>query len=344
MGQRVTDKPIKVGILGYAHYMRGNFVPHIRDNPQLEILGVFNRGEDRRQQAEDDGYFATSDLDELLALPGIEAVVIGTGNVAHKEQAIKAAKAGLHILCEKPMALHLEDVEAMVKAAAEAGVVTHVNHNMVYGQEFRLFRKLCQEHAGDILHLWKRHSRTFGLWSQGARHGAVANPEMSGGWTFHHLCHQLNAACVLIGSPAVKVYHLAQKSCPEAPSEEIVNCLITFENVATAALTDGLPIGDCDDMGVQGSQSDIRLVQGRITLTTPGGLNPEGRPGGLTWTTEEFEAVTSDKNLQTVCTLFAQAIRGGENELLSFEFIRDQYRILEALKKSAETGEAVTVR
>ena len=93
MGQRVTDKPIKVGILGYAHYMRGNFVPHIRDNPQLEILGVFNRGEDRRQQAEDDGYFATSDLDELLALPGIEAVVIGTGNVAHKEQAIKAAKA-----------------------------------------------------------------------------------------------------------------------------------------------------------------------------------------------------------------------------------------------------------
>jgi predicted dehydrogenase len=333
--------PINVGILGYAHFMRTNFVKHLRQCPSANILGVYNRGEERRKQAEEDGFFATSDLDELLALPGLEAVVVGTANEAHKDHAIASARAGKHIFCEKPMALTLADVDAMTAEAEKAGVITHVNHGAPYGESFQVFSRLCRERAGDVLHFWKRHSRAFGLWVQGAHHSAVANPEASGGWTFHHLCHQLNLACLLIDSPAVRVYHLAQKSCPEAPSEEIVNCLITFASGATAALSDGTPIGNCDDMGVQGTRADLRLLNGTITLDRPGEIDPTGRPGQRKHVIEKYPVKDQGKNLPEVFSLFAKAVRGGRNELLSFRFMRDQYRILAALKRSAETGRAV---
>ncbi|MCX7591349.1 MAG: Gfo/Idh/MocA family oxidoreductase [Kiritimatiellae bacterium] len=336
-------EPVGMGVLGYGHYIRTNLIKVLRRCPEIRILGVYNRGEERRKQAQADGFFATSDLDELLSLPGLEAVLVGTANAVHKEHAIRAARAGKHILCEKPLALSLEDVDEMVAEAEKAGVITHVNHGSPYGESFMKFRELAQNEAGEILHFWKRSSRAFGLWIQGARHDQVAHPEESGGWTFHHLCHQLNEACLIINRPARTVYHVMQKSCPECPSEEFVNSLLTFEGGATALLTDGTTLGPFNDMGVIGTRADIRLLDGTITVVTPGPSDPTQRPGNLTGITRTYRVRDTGKNLDRVFGLFAWAVRGGKNELLSFRFIRDQYKILMAMKKSAETGQVIAM-
>ena len=337
-------KPVTMGVIGYGHFLRTNFVLHLRNCPSIQIVGVYNRGEDRRRQAEADGYWATGDLDELLRIPGLESVLIGTSNSAHKEQAVKAARAGKHVLCEKPLALSMEDMDAMLEAVEKAGVINHVNHPSPYSESFIKFRELCQQYAGDILHMWRRSTRAFGTWIQGARHVAVAHPEESGGWTFHHFCHQLNDACILMKRPVVKVYHITQKSCPEAPSEEIVNSLITFDNGSTAFLVDGTTIGPFTDSGVQGTKADIHQVGNTITVVTPGPPDPTQRPGNLSGVVKTFEAKDSGKNLEAVGHRFAQAVRGGKNELLSFRFIRDQYKILVAMKESARTGKAVEIQ
>ncbi|MGQ9663062.1 MAG: Gfo/Idh/MocA family protein, partial [Kiritimatiellia bacterium] len=229
----------------------------------------------------------------------------------------------------------------MVAESEKAGVLTNVNHGSPYGESFIKFRELALNEAGEILHFWKRVSRAFGLWIQGARHDQVAHPEESGGWTFHHLCHQLNEACLLLGTRARKVYHVMQKSCPECPSEELVNSLITFESGATALLTDGTPIGPFNDMGLIGTRADIRLLGGVIMVVTPGPTDPLQQPGNLTGIVRRYEVKDTGKNMEWVFTLFAHAVRGGKSELLSFRFIRDQYRILLGMKKSAETGQVV---
>jgi len=334
-------EPVRTGILGYGHYIRTNFARHLKRCSSLDILGVYNRGEERRKQAEDDGYFATSNLDELLNLPGLEAVVIGTANVAHREQAVKAADAGKHILCEKPIALCLEDAEEMTEAAERNGVITHVNHGSVYSPRYAKLKDVIEEYAGDILHMYSRGSRTFGLWVQGARHGAVADPEKSGGWTFHHMCHQLNEVCVILGTDITQVYHISQKSCEEAPSEEIVNSFLHFRNGATAHITDTTSLGAFEDIIVQGTEADIRLCSDEITVTLPGPTDAGGRPGNLGRNVKSFKAEGEGKGHEETGHRFARAVRGGKNELLSFAFIKDQYRILAAMKKSAESGEAV---
>jgi predicted dehydrogenase len=185
-------------------------------------------------------------------------------------------------------------------------------------------------------------SRKFGLWNQGARHQNVAHPEVSGGWTYHHLCHALDEVCILIGSArASRVYHVMHKSCAECPSEEIIYSLITFENGATAVVSDGLSIGGYCDIFIQGSTGDVRLHDNVVTVTVPGPADSYHRPGNLTPFSKEFAAPPADKMINTVARKFTQAVRGGKNEMLSFEFVADQYRILDAMAESARTGRVV---
>ncbi|MGQ9663105.1 MAG: Gfo/Idh/MocA family protein, partial [Kiritimatiellia bacterium] len=136
-------EPVGMGVLGYGHYIRTNLIKALKRCPAIRIVGVYNRGEERRRQAEEDGFFATSNLDELLERPGLEAVLVGTANFVHKEHAIRAARAGKHVLCEKPLALTLEDVDEMVAETEKAGVISHGKPGSPYGESFIKFRELA---------------------------------------------------------------------------------------------------------------------------------------------------------------------------------------------------------
>ena len=71
-----------------------------------------------------------TDLDALLANPGIDAVYISTTNQKHHPQAMEAIAAGKHVLCEKPLAMTLDEAVEMVRAAEAKGVVFATNHHL----------------------------------------------------------------------------------------------------------------------------------------------------------------------------------------------------------------------
>lgn len=80
-------------------------------------------------------------LDELIGDPSIDAVYISTTNELHRDQAMAAARAGKHILCEKPLALSLADGHTMIKAAKDAGVVIATNHHLRNAASHRAMRE-----------------------------------------------------------------------------------------------------------------------------------------------------------------------------------------------------------
>ncbi len=82
---------------------------------------------------------ATTSLAEVFA--GVDAVYISTTNELHKEQTLAAAKAGKHVLCEKPLAMNLADAREMVAACKAAGVVMGTNHHLRNASSHRTMRE-----------------------------------------------------------------------------------------------------------------------------------------------------------------------------------------------------------
>ena len=123
---------IKWGLIGASNIAKQWLCASINKHPDCEVVSVYSRNEGRAVAfAKELGLQRQfTSLTEFLADPGIDAVYISTTNEKHHDEAIAAAKAGKHILCEKPLAMSVEDARAMVAAADEAGVVFATNHHL----------------------------------------------------------------------------------------------------------------------------------------------------------------------------------------------------------------------
>jgi len=130
------------GLIGASTIARQFVINAIRQNGG-EIAAVMSSSAERGAEfARETGIPAsTDDLATLLASPGVDAVYISTTNELHRDQAIAAAKAGKHILCEKPLALTLADAHAAVDAAKAAGVVFATNHHLRNAGAHRAMRQ-----------------------------------------------------------------------------------------------------------------------------------------------------------------------------------------------------------
>ncbi|WP_370660310.1 Gfo/Idh/MocA family protein [Peteryoungia algae] len=144
-----------------------------------------------------------SDLEEILADPDIDAVYISTTNEKHLSQAFAAVKAVKHVLCEKPLALTLEDAVAMVRAADEAGVVFATNHHLRCSGSHRAVRALIASgRIGRVLSLRLHHAVHLPPHLQGWRINA---PDAGGGVIPDITVHDADVARFLLGEDPVAV-------------------------------------------------------------------------------------------------------------------------------------------
>ena len=115
--------PVRIGILGAAR-IASAFVNGARLSSQVEITAIASRDAGRAEAfARAHEIPRTLSYEQLLAAPDIDAVYIPLANHLHASWAIAAARAGKHILCEKPLALSEDEAIAMFAAADAAGVV-----------------------------------------------------------------------------------------------------------------------------------------------------------------------------------------------------------------------------
>ena len=126
------EHAMKVGIIGCGRVAQTRHIPEYGAHPGAQIAGYYDFNEKRaRELAAVYGGKVYDSADALLADRGIDAVSICTANHTHAEITIKALRSGKHVLCEKPMAVSLEECKAMVHAAAEN------NRQLMIGQNQR---------------------------------------------------------------------------------------------------------------------------------------------------------------------------------------------------------------
>jgi 1,5-anhydro-D-fructose reductase (1,5-anhydro-D-mannitol-forming) len=120
------------GIVSTGRHPDVKIAPAMRAAAGAELVAVYSRDQARADAfAERHGARAAhSTLDGLLAEPGLDAVFVCSPNALHAEHAVRAARAGRHVLCEKPMATTVRDAVDMLQACRRAGVTLGVAFNL----------------------------------------------------------------------------------------------------------------------------------------------------------------------------------------------------------------------
>ncbi|MGH3651258.1 MAG: Gfo/Idh/MocA family protein [Acidimicrobiia bacterium] len=126
----------------------------------IEVVSCYARTEEtRREFGAEVGCEPASSLEEVLADPAVDALLIATSHRSHRELVEASARAGKHVFIEKPLALSVEDARACVQAAEAAGIVLQVGFQRRRHPAHREMKRLLDEGSiGDIESLEANHS------------------------------------------------------------------------------------------------------------------------------------------------------------------------------------------
>lgn len=132
---------IRWGLIGASTIAREWVIGAIRASGGEAVSVMSSSAERGAAYAAENGIAkAVTSVDELVGDPDIHAVYISTTNDLHHDQALAAIRAGKHVLCEKPLAMNLNDACEMVLTACEAGVVIGTNHHLRNAASHRAMR------------------------------------------------------------------------------------------------------------------------------------------------------------------------------------------------------------
>ena len=137
------------GIIGASTIAREWMIHAINAQPDSRVVAILSGSKHRglRLANQFDIPRTYQSLDDFLGDSDIDVVYISSTNERHKAEAIASAQAGKHVLCEKPLALKLSDVRAMIRACEEANVVLGTNHHLRNAVTHRKLRQLIQRGA-----------------------------------------------------------------------------------------------------------------------------------------------------------------------------------------------------
>jgi predicted dehydrogenase len=147
-------KQYKVGIVGYG-WAAGAHIPAINASPRAKVTTLCSsRPLDARALSAQHGceLQTCTSYDALLRDPEVDVVSICSYHAHHAAQAIAAAEAGKHIICEKPLALSLKDVRAIERAVKKAGVKFCICFEVRFSSQFRAIKSFLDQGLLGKLH------------------------------------------------------------------------------------------------------------------------------------------------------------------------------------------------
>ena len=126
----MTLQVTRIGIIGSGAIAQNHVLGYRKAGAKIVALCDVNEGTLAQRQTEWDIADGHTDFNELLRRSDIDAVSICTPNASHHPITVAAAKAGKHVLCEKPVSMDLDQAQEMIDAADAAGIVLQVGHHM----------------------------------------------------------------------------------------------------------------------------------------------------------------------------------------------------------------------
>jgi predicted dehydrogenase len=207
--------------------------------------------------------FSTTDWQSMVARQDVDVVSVCVPTNMHHKVTVAAAQAGKHVICEKPMAVSLEEADAMIRAAEDNGVRLFYAENWLFAPAMQRVARIVKDGAiGDVLYFRGRESHS-GTHSKYSLKKAYAG----GGTLVHMGIHPIGFGLSLKEGVAVSsVFAVASGGGeanlmhPEADGEDFAIAILSFEDGTWGLIeADYITRGGLDDMvEVYGTDGTIK--------------------------------------------------------------------------------------
>ncbi|HNQ35066.1 MAG TPA: Gfo/Idh/MocA family oxidoreductase [bacterium] len=239
--EKVRIGVIGCGVMGRSHLTK------LKEVPLAELTAVADAfPESARKAGAEFGVPAYGDYRELISSGRCDAVLIATPHYFHPEIGLAAFQAGLHVLCEKPIAVTVREADALVAAAEKSGRVFAVNFQMRTVPEIRFARRLLAEgRLGEIRRTMvvENAYRTQAYYDSAGWRGTWIGE--GGGVLINQAPHGIDLFLLLGGLPS-RVLARTRTSRHDIEVEDEACALLEYPNGAWGyyyASTSELPIG-----------------------------------------------------------------------------------------------------
>jgi predicted dehydrogenase len=192
------------GIIGCGDIANKRVAPAIKEQADSDLVAFFSHTRSRAEEFANrhGGRRAYDSLDALLADPEIQAVYVASPQGRHCRETVAGAEAGRHVLCEKPMAMDVEECRRMIDACRTNGVCLSVAYYRRFSPKARKVKALLEE--GAIGQVVQGSISMLGRWNLGRddpKYWRVTKGMSSGGALADTGSHRLDLLCYFLGEP-----------------------------------------------------------------------------------------------------------------------------------------------
>lgn len=328
-------RKLGVALVGLGGYATGQLAPALARSQHCRLAGVVTGTPAKAARWQQEYNLPASciydyaTMDRLAENPEIDIVYVVTPPGLHAEHTIRAARAGKHVICEKPMAVSVAECDAMIAACREAGVHLSLGYRLQYHPMWQELQRLAREKEfGEF----RTMSGGFGFHHRGG--GWRLDQRLGGGGPLMDVgIYVVQAACMAAGGAPVAVRASEPpKKRPEVfrEVEETIDFTLEFANGAVCEGTSSYETGS-----------------NRFRADAPRGffaIEPAFSYGGLEARTSRGPLPASSAHQQAAqIDAIAEAIRAGTPSLSPGEMGRRDMQIITALYEAARSGRRVSL-
>lgn len=340
-----------MGIIGVGGIAQGRHIPtFLKLSEQVEITAVSDVNIDRAKEVAEKFNIKNvyANYEELIA--EVDAVTICTPNKFHAEIAVAALGAGVHVLCEKPMANTVDECQQMIDAANTTGAILSIAYHYRFMKNAQAAKKMMlADEIGTplVTRIQALRRRKVPGW------GVFTNKELQGGGSLiDYGCHLLDLSLWLMGNPkpieiSGSTYNVLSKSAEQVNQwgefdhqnfevDDHVTAYVKFDNGASMFLETSWAANikdDAEHLSISGSKGGLDVFPFQLY---------KAEHGMLLDTTASWIPGEEDPSLPQAQN-FINACLGLEELVVNPEEALQASQIIEAIYKSSESGHAVKI-
>lgn len=321
---------LRWGLLSTAHINRV-LLPPLRSSARNELTAVASRDLERAKVYANERNIPRvfGSYEAMLADPDVDVIYNSLPNGMHAEWTIKAAQAGKHVLCEKPLAITLEEVDAITAAAKKAGVVVMEAFMYRHHPQTLKVKELVEDGAIGKLQL-VRGSFTFNISDE---NDVRLNSSLGGGSIWDIGCYPISYTRLIVGAEPVEVFGW-QITGKRSGVDESFFGQMRFSNGVHAQF-------DCGFRTPH--RAHLELVGDKGSITLEEAFNPGLNNEIILINDDEKRIITipgEDLYLGEVENM-ADAILNGKAIRMSLADSRNNVAVIRALLRSAYEGNSI---